>query len=288
MPTDSWKSTPSGTTPPLAPSSERSSTIQLKMPAMQPSEPPNPDSRLEPEFANAFQSWRASPNPATASQYLKAIDPVIQAGLSSYGGKNVNPMLHSRARRIALDASKGYDQTQAKLRTHLMNHLQGLRRYSAQQTQILAVPEQVAIDQQHIAESANELSDRLGRDPSDRELADATGMSIKRVGYVRKYKPGFAASQIAGMGSGGNDGEDSEIDPAVQQEDPTMARVDLLYDDLDPVDQGIVEYYFGRNGAPKLGISQIANRMNLSPGAISQRAQRIQRKLDELDDLGVF
>jgi DNA-directed RNA polymerase specialized sigma subunit len=246
------------------------------------------DSKLEPEFATPFQSWKASPNPSTASQYLKAIDPVIQAGLSAYGGKNVNPMLHSRARRIALDVSQNYDPSQAKLKTYLMHHLQGLRRYSAQQTQIMAVPEQVALDQQHMAEAGNELSDRLGRDPSDRELADFTGMSIKRIGYVRKYKPGFATSQIAGMGRDGNDGEDSEIDPAVEQADPTMARIDLLYDDLDPVDQGIVESYFGRNGSPRLGISQIAKRLNLTPGAISQRAQRIQRKLDELDDLGVF
>jgi len=249
-------------------------------------DPPPANWRLEPDYVTPFRAWQAADNPTTSGMLLKAINPVIDQGVSVYGGKNANPMMRSRARKIALDAARKYDPTQASLKTHLMNHLQGLRRYGAQQVQVLNVPEQVALDQGHLVEAATELRDRLGRDPNDDELADHTGVSRKRIAYVRKYKPGFAESQIAAMGT--NTGEDDAADPAVQRADPVLAQIRFLYDDFDPVDKVIVEYGYGLDGAPKLGISDIAGRLGITPGAVSQRAARIQRRLDQLGDMELF
>jgi DNA-directed RNA polymerase specialized sigma subunit len=245
-----------------------------------------PASRLEPEYEPAFRAWKGNPTPAHASAFLKTVDPVITQGLSVYGGRGVNPMMRSRARRIALDAAQRYDPARASLKTHLMTHLQGLRRYGAQQAQILSVPEGVALDQQHLLESETQLRDVHGRDPSDSELADHTGLSRKRIRYIREYKPPLAEGQLAGAGT--TDEGDGGWEPAVQGSDPVHARAHLIYDDLNPTDQVIMEYRLGLNGSPVLAPSEVARRLRLSPGAISQRSARIQRLLDQVEDSGVF
>jgi hypothetical protein len=78
------------------------------------------------------------------------------------------------------------------------------------------------------------------------------------------------------------------FDPAVEGPDRSMLRAQFLYHDLDPHDQVILEYGLGLNGSPKLPAAQIARRLRISPGAVSQRASRIQQQLDELEDAAVL
>ena len=138
-----------------------------------------PDSLLEPDFEPHYNAWKQTPNPQTSGALLKAVDPVLTSALRSYGGQN-SPTMKSKARIMALDAMGRYDPSRSKLRTHLMSQLQSLRRSSAKESQILSVPEQVGLDLGHLRESENFLKDQLGRDPSDVELADHTGLSLKK------------------------------------------------------------------------------------------------------------
>jgi DNA-directed RNA polymerase specialized sigma subunit len=244
--------------------------------------------KLEPEFHDAFRNFKARPGTGANTEILKALRPTLATGLKSFGGPAANPMLRSRAKRLALDAVRTYDPEQAQLKTHVMNHLQGLNRYAARQGQLLSVPERVAIDRGHLEAAEAELRDTLGREPSSAEVADHTGLSVKRQAYVRGYRPGFAEGQLE-AGAGGGDGEGGGwVGPAVAQADPTAARLEFLYHDLDPTNQAIVEHAYGLHGRRQLRPGQIAQKLNLSPGAISQRSARIQRMLDELDDLGLF
>jgi DNA-directed RNA polymerase specialized sigma subunit len=248
-----------------------------------------PSNRLEPQFAPAFHAWSADPSPAKSDDFLKAIDPVVQEGLNVYGGRNNNPMMRSRARRIALEAASKYDPAKAGLKTHLMAHFQGLRRYGAQQSQVIKVPEAVALDQQHLTESETELRDQFGRDPSDLELADHTGLSRKRIAHIRGYRPAVAEGRLASLADQDEEGgAGGGFDPAVEGPDRSMLRAQFLYHDLDPHDQVILEYGLGLNGSPKLPAAQIARRLRISPGAVSQRASRIQQKLDELEDAEIL
>jgi DNA-directed RNA polymerase specialized sigma subunit len=244
-----------------------------------------PTNRLEPKFAPAFHAWSANPNPTSSDAFLKAVDPVIQEGLNVYGGRSANPMMRSRARRIALQAAGRYDPSKASLKTHLMAHLQGLRRYGAQQNQVIHVPEAVALDQHHLNEAEAELSDRLGRDPSDLELADHTGLSRRRIAHIRGYRSPVSEGRLALLADEDEEGgAGGGFEPAVEGPDRTKLRAEFLYHDLDPHDQVILEYGMGLNGATKLPASQIARRLKLSPGAVSQRAARIQQMLDEFED----
>lgn len=240
---------------------------------------------IHPSIQPHYAAYKRQPLPALADNYLKAVKPIISSGISASGAAD-GPLMRSHAKKIVLDATNGYDESRGALKPYLMSHLQRLKRIGAQKRQILSVPERVAVEHSSLGEAENELSDRLGRPPSTSELADHTGISPKRIGYVRNYHAGLSEGQMTSRV--GADGGEMSDGPAISGPDPTHARLLYLYDGLDPVDQGIVEHRYGLHGRKRLGVQEIADKFRLSPGAISQRAGRIAAKLDALDDSGVF
>jgi DNA-directed RNA polymerase specialized sigma subunit len=239
-----------------------------------------PTNYLEPEFAAPYTAWKTDPSPTNADALLSAVHPVLTSALRTYG--HPSPTLRSRAKVIALDAMGRYDPTQAKLRTHLLMQLQGLRRHAARELQILPLPEQVGLDLSRTQKAEDELRDQLGRDPSTAELADHTGLSLKRLAYIRQSKPGVLASTLS-AGSGAED----RYDPGIQEAQSHAANwQEFVYHDLGPTDQLIMEHSLGLHGQPVLNNNAIAAKLSVSPGAISQRKAKIQGMLDMQEDLG--
>lgn len=239
---------------------------------------------LESEFEPSFSSWKATPGPGTADSLLKAVDPVISSAIQTYGAGDQSPILRSRARSLTLQAMKTYDPNRAKLRTHLMTQLQGLRRVRAQQGQIISIPEQVQLDQNHLREAHARMRDWLGRDPSDAELTDETGFSLKRLAHVRKAAGGLSESQAQPI-----DPETGDYNqPTIVSPDDDSGWNQFVYMSLDPRDQVIMEHSMGLHGKKILSSKAIAAKIGISPAAISQRASRIQGTLDQRQSLGVL
>jgi DNA-directed RNA polymerase specialized sigma subunit len=241
------------------------------------------DSLLEPEFEPHFNAWKTSPTPDNTTNLLKSIHPVLTAAIRSYGTPG-SPTLYSRAKIMALDAMKRYDPSRAKLRTHLMFQLQGLRRHAARESQILSIPEQVALDLNHVRESENILRDNLGRDPSDAELADHTNLSIKRLTYIRKARPSYSEGIFQRPSEEGED----YYSPPIQERNNVRQWQEFVYHDLSPIDQVIMEHTLGLHNKPVLQNQELAKRLGVSPGAVSQRKARIQGKLDLRDEFKII
>lgn len=241
--------------------------------------------RMEPDYLEDFRSWKASPSPTTSSKMLQRLDPVINRGIQAYVGNQASPNIRSRAKQLALQALHTYDPEQAKLGTHVMNHLQGLRRISRQSQQILRVPERVVMDQAFLNEQKAQLTDSIGREPSVEELADHTGLSMKRIKYLHQFQRPLAEGTLSGIV--GEEGESGGFSPAVVQA-PSEIYLETLYGDLDGPNQKILEWTLGMHGQKRLSNQQIAAKLNLSPGAISQRKALLQSKLDEMHDLRLF
>lgn len=238
--------------------------------------------RLEPDFAEVVGNYRQAPSPQRAGAYLKTVSPIIDEGVRVYGGPHASPLLRSHARRMALDALPNYDPQRSSLKTHLMHQFRRLQRIGPQIAQGVSVPEGVAIDRRDLRDSEMSLADELGRDPSDAELADRTGLSMGRIAKLRAYRPALAEGEYAARAAT-EEGEGG--DPAVARlDDHTKALAEFLYDDVDPVNQLILEHTLGLRGAPVLPHKEIARRAGVSPGAISQRLQQLQGKLDRLGD----
>jgi DNA-directed RNA polymerase specialized sigma subunit len=239
---------------------------------------------LEPDLIPHYAAYTANPTPQTRGTLLNAVKPILRKGVTAFAGNNVGAPIQLAAKKIALDSFDRYDPAKSTMQAHLMSQLQGLYRVNAQYQEAFRAPERIKLDSAKLLRGESELRDRLGRDPSDGELADHTNMSLKRMHKVRGYRSGFTAGQAENFGSD----VDGPMDPAIHADQQSEKYIEFIYDDLDPVDKAIVDMRYGRNGRRSASSTLIAKRLGLSPAAISMRSQRIQQKLDSIMDAGVF
>tara|TARA_Y100001973_G_C5208638_1_gene343603 strand:- start:6440 stop:7264 length:825 start_codon:yes stop_codon:yes gene_type:complete len=249
-----------------------------------------PDYRLENEYHDPYMAWKNNPSPENTGNLVKAVKPVIDKGLKSYGGGSdgASRIMRGKAKQIAMDSLESYDPKRAKLQTHLMEHLKGLQRYGGKRRNVLAVPERVLLDRKHLDETTRDMEDWLGREPSDKELADKTGLSIKRIKYVRSLRQPTAEGTIADWQS--QNAAEGQTMPAVQQQE-NDAWVNFVYHDLTSVKNSplpvVMEYTLGLHGKPKLTTAQLAQKLGVSPGRVAQYRSQIQAKLDQQDELNM-
>ena len=87
------------------------------------------------------------------------------------------------------------------------------------------------------------------------------------------------------------DADETSSSPAVHKLGIPGAQeywLKIVYDDLQPVDQRVMELTLGLNGQSKLSNQEIAARLRISPGAVTQRKAKIQAVLDREHDLSPF
>jgi hypothetical protein len=228
---------------------------------------------LEPQYHDVYNSWHANKSPTTTSALVKAVDPILDEATRSYAGGEANTTnAKTTAKRLAIEAFDRYDPDRAKLKTHLLSHLRGLRRVTQRATQAIYLPEQHRIDAQRLASSLPELTEQLGRHPSDAELADHTGLSLARLKKARAV-PGVLTSGQVGDSTGVAKVDKNALDKWTE----------AIYHDSDPIDQIILERSLGLHGHAVMPAHEIAALVNLSPGGISQHKSRLQKQLDEFE-----
>jgi DNA-directed RNA polymerase specialized sigma subunit len=241
------------------------------------------------DFDTAYTQWQKTKTPESNTAILKTLQPVIDTAVMSYAGQSASPTIKSRAKIMALKALDSYDPQRGNVRTHLLSQLQSLRRATAQAQNIINIPEQVSLDFSRLNESENELRDQLGRDPSDDELADSTGLSVRRIRKIRAFNQpvseGMTTREVAGDEAYGGDVASAVPGSGNRAAD---AWFDFVYGDLSPVDQLIADMTLGRHGRRRASTQDIARRLNITPGAVSQRAAKIQAQLDKQYTQGGF
>lgn len=233
------------------------------------------------DFTTMFDTWHKNQNPQTNTQIIKTVQPVIDTALSSYVGQNQTPAMRSKAKIMALKALQTFDPKMGNVRTHLLSQLQSLRRAAAQEQNIISIPEQVGLDYQKLTEAENDLRDRLSRDPSDDEIADATGLSTRRIRKIRSFHQPLAEGSTI-IDTGDDYADSGGIASTIPGQNSAQdAWLDFVYGDLSPTDKLIMDMTLGRNGRRKTSTQDIAKKLNISPGAVSQRAAKIQTLLNQ-------
>jgi DNA-directed RNA polymerase specialized sigma subunit len=225
----------------------------------------------------AFEAWKQKPSPDRMGEFLDKAQPVVNAAIRSYG--QGNKALESRARLLIAEAAPKFDPGRGvKLRTYLMTQLQPLTRYAKEYGRSTRVPERVNVDLFSINQQHQDYFDKFGREPSDKELADITGLSMRRIAHVRKFaRPEAGESTLV-------DDEGAIMYPGTEAPDPDKILLEYVHHDLDPVDQKIMEWRTGLYGKKQVSNNEMAKRLNLSPGAVSQRAAKIAARIKDLRD----
>lgn len=233
---------------------------------------------LEPEYADAYQAYRKDSTPASRLQLIDQTKPIIDTALTTFAPGQ--PELRTQARIMAAQSLDTYDPSRGSLRTHMLSNLQGLQRYAAQSSQIIRIPERVAIDRQRLFETEESLYDTLGRPPSTAEIADATGLSPKRIAHIRRATPATNSGKF--VDEFGNTSLPASTIPGDSRLESAAIR--SVYEDLSPINRLIMEHTLGLYGSEVLSGGQLAKKLRLSPGAISQRKAMIERIIDRESD----
>lgn len=231
------------------------------------------------ERDGAFGQWKADPKPETLRRAVDDLDDVISSSLHRYVGPKSSPVLKQRARLLAAKALQTYDPEKgANVRTHVANQLRSLQRMAPGVIDPLPPPERFRRQQAEIRQAADVLSDRLGRDVTDEEIAELTQLPITRVSKVRnRMRARIPLSAYEETEEGDDESPELEASKRELYDDWT----DAVYHDLGDLDRLIMMHRSGYRNADILSTQEIAERLGITPAAVSQRANRIQQKLDQ-------
>lgn len=226
-----------------------------------------------------YADWSRTQNPMYMDNMLNHLSNDIDKAVYAYSGLNSGPAVKSRAKLLAAKAIKKYSpDSGSSLKSWVYTSLQPLNRYS-RELNPSPVPERAYQQISELKRVESDFYENKGRVASDSELADITGMSLKQLNKVRSMdKKVFSEGTVAFSGD----------TPVTSQEVVTTSNpgfkkdvLDTMYSSLTPQEQVILEYKLGYNGKKILSNNDIARKLKVSPGRVSQMTTMLASKLDE-------
>ena len=201
---------------------------------------------------------------------------LFRSAIKTYGYTG-DPSIRTKAQIYTAKVLDRYDPARgASLPTFVFTELQRLQRLGAKQSFAIPMPEQAALDLKKVKGTSDELRYELGREPTSDELADQTGISKKRIEFISKKYNRPTISEAAFTTD-----EGARITPGTVRPDTEQLWIDLTYAQQSPVDKKIMEWSLGLHGQEKLSKSMIAKKLNISVAAVTQRATKIAKQLEE-------
>lgn len=197
------------------------------------------------------------------------LEPTVNQAIKVFG--QGNEALRGQAKLIIIDALDSYDPKKGDLKIHVLLHLQRLRRLSGQ-TAPVPIPETVKLTLMQIQQAEKELQDKYGRPPSDQEIADYTGLSIKKIQKAREYMQGIAESNVEGIEAV------TERQKELEQ-DRRELWIQAIYTELPPLEQYILDCAYGRNGRKKKTLQEIANDLKLPVSTVHAKLKKIEEMI---------
>lgn len=238
--------------------------------------------RLESAYREPYSAWMSTPSPETASNLLRAASPDIDSVIRAHVGEP-NPVVRGTAKKLLLKSMSNYKPADSNFKTYMFHQLQGLKRAERKRSQGVSIPERMSLEHNRIHSATRAFGIDNGRDPTDEELSDLTHIDAERIRKVRKFQSGVAEGQFTDPETGVVHAPD-----VLGRENNTW--VETVYADMEasPINQLILEHTLGLHGKKQLSNQDIAKKLNLSPGAISQRKAFIQKQLEQETELSPF
>lgn len=236
------------------------------------------------ENPDPFALWRKDPTPENLLKVVESHRPTIDSATRAILG-DPNDLAKRRALLMAAEAVQSFDPKKGvPLKHYIQSQLSGLRRYNRRVVEAVPVPERLRREMAILHQAKEELWGRLDREPTEEELADHTGISVRQQRKAwQRSRPTLTEGQLQQRAETGDD-DAQEFLPAVTRVDPRKEIEDYVVFDLDPVDKLIYQSRTGYGGAPIRSNIEVAKMLKLSPGAVSQRAARIEQRIRELSD----
>lgn len=221
--------------------------------------------------------WQKKPTEADTAYLLKKMKPTINSAMTSYAPGHAKD-LAIKAANLTLqalktfDADRGVDPT-----TYVFHNLKRLNRFANRRANIIPISEKASQEYNFLQQVRQEFIDTFDREPSDMELADRTGYSLKKVTKIMNGNP--VTSETSTINPETNNSTQFSSD--ISEDD----YFEYVYRSVGPIDQKIMEWSTGAHGRPVLSSKEIAAKLHVTPAAISQRRTKILNMLSEVRGL---
>lgn len=236
-----------------------------------------PKNSVSPQKQDIVSLWQKDPSAQNTKKVLQMLKPTIDSALHSYT-PGQEDTYRLKATSIALQSLKSYDRTKAASpATFVFTNLQRLNRIRRERQTPVHIPESQVYAFQLLQKKSAQLQDKLGRQPTQEQLSDYTGLSKKKIEKVRNGNTSYLSqSSTADIESGA----DLIGQPGESQKD----FYNYVYDSVSPADKKIMQWTSGY-GSKQLSNNQIATKLHMSPGAVSQHKAKIQQLLGRVRGL---
>jgi RNA polymerase sigma factor (sigma-70 family) len=172
---------------------------------------------------------------------------------------------------------------------------QAITRGYADTARLIRLPAHAEDTYRLVARTSDDLEARLGRQATDAEVAEASGVDASRVGDVRRF-PTRMASVDAPIGDGDSDDlllgdtiadEDSTFADEIANRDARTHVVQTMLDILDDRERRIVELRYGLDGGGPRDLAEVGKEIGVTRERVRQIEARVLSKLRHPSMAGV-
>ena len=235
------------------------------------------DMKGQDSYTRAYNAWAANRTPETMADLVEAFMPTVNAEIMQYSGPK--ELLRSRGRYLVTQAVKSYNPASgARLNSWVVTNLRQLSRYGKRLRPVRA-SEAMIRNAAELASVENRLEDDLGRKPTDEEIMDETGWNLKTIAGIRNA----TVAAISGSAFGEDDeGEEGSADPGLIRPSAVPYATEAVYMGLDDKDKAIFDGKTGMHGKKQVSGTSLADMLNISSAAVSQRASAIGKSISDM------
>lgn len=227
----------------------------------------------------AYNIWLKKRDKESLGLVIKQLSQLIDTEVYRYPGPK--SLLRHKARLLAARAIKTYDpSSKTKLSSWVVTQLQPLNRYGRSLAAPVHVPELASRQAAELEAVRQKLSEELGAEPTDEQLADTTGLSVTRIRKIKNMMPAYVHESVAA--------QTTETGEAIPQavtnvdKDPALnTAAEAVYMSLNDRDKMIFDLKVGKNGREALDNKAIAKRLGVSEGLVSQRSLEISKMIQD-------
>lgn len=241
-------------------------------PAATPAEHAEPDlSGKKEREIEMWKAWKASgEKPKALKPLLASFKPLIQSRASVYKGKLrmvPDSAIEAEFNIQFVNALKSYDPSKGALGTYVYRYLDKAKRYMVENQNIGRIPENRAYKIRAFTAARDELSEELGRQPDDKEMAKKMGWDVAEVQRMDSELRNDLVAQ-------GFEEDPYTFTPSKSEETLRLFKYELAGEERD-----VYEYLTGYGKQQVVSTNEIARLMNIPDYKVSRIKQSIQTKL---------
>ena len=215
-----------------------------------------------------WKIWKQNPTSANLQNLLNALAPLIRYESNKYQQTGLSAsVLEGKAKEIAYEAILSYNPAHSQLNTHVVNHMKRLNRYTIENQNAVRPKETDVFMYRKYLKAQEELTDLLGREPTEVELRSKLGIGFKLKDLLKPTSEHMYSINVEGGGE------------APTRDDLSYENVAMrmTYNNLTGKRKDIMGMAFGID-RKKVKPSDIATKLKISKPAVSKHLRAIEDK----------